>query len=654
MNEYLIFPAENWVNISEIDTSQYNNNDSPFSFLLVDYQELVSENKICTYKRTVEKINDASRIEDASLFLFELQENNHQIIFHAIDIIRGGERFNALAPEKISINQREKSLENHITNCRKTVSISIDDLRVGDVVDYSATDIIHATEHPINGKHYHTVFSLNWNCPVHLQSIRIVNHSKRMIHLQRCMLENGNLVSKVINVKPKTTFLQEYIDLPQMPIENEAPDWLWSDFLLATTHTEWNELSSGLYNNYTALGVFDNTIKVKELPDIDLNDELADNIIKIVRFVQNEIRYKGENHGVFTHTPKKPEHTLNKRYGDCKDKSNLLVCLLRQLKVDAHLTLVNTEYGIKISQLSPSPFHFNHMIVHIDFNGKDYYFDPTIKKQEGDLENCATLNYGFGLILSEEGTSLQQLPHDISEEVFNLHHIFNFSDLENSGSTLSIHRTYYRHRADNMRYFLQSTENKKLASDFLKYAKEDTSLDLSIEKQMTTVHDDVILNILKTEEIYSIKNVMGSTVDDQLHLLTSIYLEFPTTLNTDHPLRIDLDGLISHDIEIIYKNSPLQSEENKTIKNNWFSYQDSISKAGNTLYLSASASPKKQYVESQDIDTYLNDVEEMRLRSINNFPYAMTDSSMLKKIGHWMILSSWLIVFIIVLMTRLS
>lgn len=67
--------------------------------------------------------------------------------------------------------------------------------------------------------------------------------------------------------------------------------------------------------------------------------------MRLVRFVENEIRYRGENLGVYSHTPKAASHVLAKGAGDCKEKSNLLLALLTTIGVDANLALVNTGYG---------------------------------------------------------------------------------------------------------------------------------------------------------------------------------------------------------------------------------------------------------------------------------------------------------------------
>lgn len=623
MEHYLIEDPDQWVIISEVDESKFIvKESSPFHYYLVDYQELVTEGKICRYKRTIEQINDGSRIEDASLFIFELQEKNHQIIFHGIDIIREGRRFSVLNNKNISVNQRERSLESHITDNKYTISLSVDDLRVGDIIDYQETETIYVAEHPLHGKYYYSLFWLNWNCPVQSQKLRIINHSEQNIKIQHSAIIQGKYDVRYTLIKPGHKFSKEYINLSAMPIENTAPNWLWVNHMMVVTNTQWQDLSSYLYNYYVQQGVFGKNSDSSTF--INLTGDVATDIIKVVRFVQNEIRYKGENHGIFSHTPKHPEEVLQKRYGDCKDKSNLLLSLLRSIGVKAELTLVSTDYGAKLKGLPPSPFHFNHMIVHVVFQRRNYFFDPTIKKQAGNLENSAQLDYGYGLVLSKSGKDLIKLPYDLNRKVFDLKHIFDFSGDEDS---LTIQRLFYTHRADNMRYHFQSIENNRLTSDYLKYAKEDTDLELETEKGIHVVVDDNKQNIIKTQEKYIIHNLELRKPEEQLHLLTPIYLDFPTTKNRTHPIFITLDGEMKHEIEIIYNKKSSQSNDEKSINNKWFEYYDSITVTGNKLLFSAIAKPKKTIVDSKNISIYVNNVEEMHQRSMNNFSYKPTSRS---------------------------
>lgn len=654
MKRYCIAPTKSWVTVHELDMQEPAKVNAPYYFLLVDYQDKVECDAIHRFKRTVEKINDESRIEDASLYLTDLYDDADELIFHAVDIIRHGERINVLEENQISVNQRELSLESHVTNKAYTVSLSINDLRVGDIVDYQATTVVHAGAHPLDGKFYYSLFWLSWCCPVLRQIVTVSNQSNTDIKMQLNTLNEGEMCSSNEMIMQNQVFRKEFLDIQADSFDETVPNWLWPDFMLVTTHSEWRNISAYLFDYYRQYGVFDHAIDMNEYIDLDMSDSIEVNLIKIVRFVQNNIRYKGENHGVFSHTPKKPDVTLKNRYGDCKDKSNLLCALLKSLGVSAYLTLVQTGYGKKLNRLNPSPFHFNHMIVCVELNDKKYFFDATIKKQAGDLDHCTTLNYGYALILSEEGRTLEKMAYDLEKDVFYLKHIFDFSSTKDGENTLSINRTYKRHRADNMRYYFGSKEKGMLKEEYLKYAKDESNLDLTVIKPISILADDEQKNILETEEIYKIISLTDDDDNKDIHLPTNIYHEFPVTVNKNQPVRIDLDGRVQHDLEVRYKKISPNSFGEKKIENDWFEYSDSIKSTDKSIYFSAMAVPRKEYVESSAVEHYVNDVEAMRQRSVNNFAYKSGNFNFIDNLGRNFKVTALSIYFIMLLIYALS
>jgi len=61
---YSIEKTPEWVKEYPLP-EQSSIDDSPFTFPIVDYQELVTENEIHSFRNTYQSVNDSSRIEDA-------------------------------------------------------------------------------------------------------------------------------------------------------------------------------------------------------------------------------------------------------------------------------------------------------------------------------------------------------------------------------------------------------------------------------------------------------------------------------------------------------------------------------------------------------------------------------------------------------------
>ncbi|MEM1435877.1 MAG: transglutaminase domain-containing protein [Pseudomonadota bacterium] len=89
------------------------------------------------------------------------------------------------------------------------------------------------------------------------------------------------------------------------------------------------------------------------------------------------VRYVSFSRGEHSHRPHPVEQTLAKRYGDCKDKSALLLALLRASGIRAYPALVATERSNTDGLVVPSRGYFDHMVVCGQFGDRERCIDPT-------------------------------------------------------------------------------------------------------------------------------------------------------------------------------------------------------------------------------------------------------------------------------------
>ena len=619
---YSIQAPADWISQSEIDlTDASSQPNAPYFFLLADYQATMRDGKVESYLHTVEKINDSSRIEDASLYLREMQDGSQRVVFHGVDIIRNGERFSVMDPENIEVYRRETALESHITNNRQTVSLYVDDLRVGDLIDYRTSLIYEATQHPLWVKHVRAIYWLTWDCPVLLQKIRIVNRSNRTLNLHHHRIDEGRPFDDCTLLKPRQEFKRDYPELMPKKIADTTPDWWWTDCLIVTRNQSWRQISRYLHGYYNDAGALGNNFDIATIDRVELCGEQCEDALRIIRFVQNEIRYRGQHQGIYTHTPKAPEVVLKKGAGDCKDKSNLLRALLAAIGVQCDLALVNTDCGKSLDDLNPSARHFNHMIVRIQFDKEAYYFDATAQKQAGNFNHAAQLDYGFALVLTETGEDLVNMPFDISRKVFFVKHQFDFRDQGNDGGILTITRRYMAHRADDLRYRFASRMIQRLRDDYLEDAKDATSLDLAVIEPVAVVKDDLDKNILVTREQYRISNLEKTHGDDRIELATPFYKAFPEPSDDRFPVQITAFGAAEHRIDVYYPGKPPAGSSVRRFSNPIFSYVDRVWIDGNVKKFGTRVTPHREVVNSDEIEQYEIDIRIMFNRSLNCFPH---------------------------------
>lgn len=135
----------------------------------------------------------------------------------------------------------------------------------------------------------------------------------------------------------------------------------------------------------------------------------ADSIAKLYSFVES-LRYVAIEMGDGGYRPNFPQTVLDREYGDCKDKSILLISLLRSLHIEAKpVLLLTTDEGM-IHPDFPS-WDFNHMIVKVTTRaGITYWLDPTVRYCS--LGEIPYTDQGVrGLVLNDDNTSrLETIP----------------------------------------------------------------------------------------------------------------------------------------------------------------------------------------------------------------------------------------------------
>lgn len=96
--------------------------------------------------------------------------------------------------------------------------------------------------------------------------------------------------------------------------------------------------------------------------------------------VQSRVRYTGLELGAASIVPALPADTLERQFGDCKDKSTLLVGLLRAAGLDASVALLSAGFGTDASPDLPGLGGFNHAIVVVEEpepGSGQVWIDPT-------------------------------------------------------------------------------------------------------------------------------------------------------------------------------------------------------------------------------------------------------------------------------------
>lgn len=171
---------------------------------------------------------------------------------------------------------------------------------------------------------------------------------------------------------------------------------------------------------------------VEELRDAD------DPLPQMLQLAANQIRYVSFSEAQHAYLPHPIGDTLKNRYGDCKDKSVLLLALLEEMGYQAYPTLVATRMQNPQAIQLPSRAHFDHMVVCAQFAHGERCFDAT------DTHSGSSVTPR-----SVQGkVRLDLTPGSIPSKIPKEPHIWHF-DIENNltfladgGQTEALTRTY--------------------------------------------------------------------------------------------------------------------------------------------------------------------------------------------------------------------
>lgn len=137
---------------------------------------------------------------------------------------------------------------------------------------------------------------------------------------------------------------------------------------------------------------------------------------RIYQSMQRDFRYLGLELGIHNQKPHPSALICEKRYGDCKDLSNLLVKLLRQIGIEAYPALLSTVdnlFGLD-PQFANYAF-LNHCIVYVpDLEGKRVWLDPTLQYNPFGWSNPMVHN-AQSIVIKQGASQLIRIPLNPAE-----------------------------------------------------------------------------------------------------------------------------------------------------------------------------------------------------------------------------------------------
>ncbi len=508
--------APQWVEMYEIDDLSQNsvieNASGGIHYLILDKQEHV-ENKTL-FSHYAYKITSTNGVQENSQVSVSYDPSYENIIFHELNIYRDNQKIDKLDIKKFNEIQRETELEKHLYDASITAYLNLKDVRVGDIVEFKYSRI---GKNPIHKNMFFTTQYFNYTIPIKKIRYKLIT-DKTKTYYHKCI--NGDL-------KPSVDILGKekiYTWLSQGVVPVDLDDYLpeWYDPFVSIRISEfssWRELNQWakslfVLDSYKSTEI-DEFIKRIKLETNDKNIQMNE----IINFVQSEVRYLGLEGGISGYKPHAPEQVFTQRYGDCKDKSLLLVKLLEMIDLKAFPVLLNSAYRQEIIDFLPSPDVFNHCVVLAQKDGEDIWIDPTINQQGGNAYKHYFPNYKKALVVNDEFENLTSIPYNGISNI-SVVEKFTIDDFESS-VFFEIETVYKGYEADYQRRYLQNQLIDEVNKDYLNYyANYYPEINIYDTLQ---IEDDKYHNVITIKESYDIYN-FWSVVDETSTVVTAEFV----------------------------------------------------------------------------------------------------------------------------------
>jgi lipoprotein NlpI/transglutaminase-like putative cysteine protease len=420
---------------------------APLRYRVVDEQTRVEDKTSTMYLHVVRVVGDTTGLGPASQIEIEFDPSYQALAFHHVDIVRDGKRTTRLDRKRVQLLQRETQLERRMYDGRVTASMVLDDVRVGDQIDFAYS--IRGQNPVFEGRHVSEVRMISLRGPAALYQFRLLAPESRRINVRVGSPDIIQSSTKVERGLRETIFRREGV--PQFHVDADAPyAAVLREELQLSEFDDWAEVTSWGVRLFAPATDGGPAVAAKAAEIKASSADPEQQVLAALHFVQADVRYFGTEIGLNSHRPAMPDKVIAQRFGDCKDKVSLLIALLKKLDISAQPVLVSTFMRGRVDQSIASPLAFDHVIARVQVNGKVYDLDATREHQTGTLASRQSVGLGKGLLVAADTKTLTVLPGPFDREQMAVHDIFRI-DRFPDGATLESRITYRGDLADAMR-----------------------------------------------------------------------------------------------------------------------------------------------------------------------------------------------------------
>ncbi len=592
-------PEPTWVKRIGISDSAISEGATGYQYLLYDVQDHLDKEQ--GFRHYAVKVLSTEGVQEMSDISASFDPTYQQLRFHGLTITRGAEVIDKLPRAKIDVFQRESNMENALYDGTETAVIHLSDVRVGDVIEYSYSV---SGFNPINSGHYQRSYYTKLTIPVNRISIRVLTKSE--LFYKTFHDASSPRVSQIGGL---SEYLVERSALDYLVYDNNVPAWYDPlDRISFSTHRNWASVVEWALPLYA----YDS----HQVPSINHKSiKKADRILEIVRLVQDDIRYLGLEEGIGAYMPHRPDEVFEQRYGDCKDKSLLLVSLMRKLGIEAYPVLVNTTSKGQLEVELPGNV-FNHCIVGYTVGGEWNFVDPTISSQGGSIDKLHFPDYEKGLMIKAGTNELI----DISKPAVPMVFIQEFVTVEEIGgqARLRVKTEYTGERADYMRSYFNNASKDVVEKEYLNfYSALYPSVEIAEPLEFVDNTRETENRVIVTER-YLVPDIWETSADEGYSylevypLVLESLISYSKSAKRKMPYHLGNPLSFAQETVIELPEDWSFEKDHKVIKGSGFRYENEVSGSPNRIKVTHRYDLLQHHIAGNEVDQFIRDHNEIQ------------------------------------------
>jgi len=259
----------------------------------------------------------------------------------------------------------------------RALSFTMPGITIGSIVDYKV--LIESKGQP---EEFSERFFFQVNAPVLLVRCKVIMpQHKELKYVVFSPPPGVDTSPKIVEKAGKRIYLWEFKNIPaSLPEEDMPPREEVCFNIYMTTAPDWNTCISRWKKLIAGKTDPDEVIKQKAKELTKSLKSWSDKVKEIFDYVKTEITFVHISLDKAGYEPAPAYEVFKNRYGDCKDKSTLLISMLRAVGIKAYYALVVTKDSGDLVEEIPTIYQFDHCIVAVEKEGGGYLFlDPTAK-----------------------------------------------------------------------------------------------------------------------------------------------------------------------------------------------------------------------------------------------------------------------------------